>query len=55
MRVKVVKNYVDKYTRLLHSKGTEAEMTKGRFDEIALSGHYVEEIKEKETGKKKVR
>lgn len=51
MRVKVVKNYVDKYTRLLHSKDTEAEMTRGRFDEIALSGHYVEEIKE--IGKKK--
>lgn len=54
MRVKVVKNYVDKYTRLLHSKGTEVEMTRGRFDEIALSGHYVEEIKETDK-KKKVR
>lgn len=54
MKMKVVRTYVDRYTNILHNKGTEVEMTKGRFDEIALSGHYVEEIKE--TGaKKKVR
>lgn len=53
MKVKVVRTYVDRYTSVLHNKGTEVEMTRERFDEIALSGHYVEEIKE--TGKKKVR
>jgi len=45
MKVKVVRTYVDLYTSALHNKGTEVEMTKGRFDEIALSGHFVEEIK----------
>jgi hypothetical protein len=46
MRVKVVRTYVDKYTHFRHIKDTEVEMTRGRFDEIALSGHFVEEIKE---------
>ena len=45
MKVKVVRTYVDRYTNTLHNKGTEVEMTRGRFDEIALSGHFVEEIK----------
>ena len=54
MKVKVVRTYVDKYTDILHNKGTEVEMTRGRFDEIALSGHFVEEIKVTDK-KKKVR
>lgn len=45
MRVKVVKTYVDKHTHFRHIKDTEVEMTKGRFEEIALSGLFVEEIK----------
>lgn len=36
---------MDKYTDFLHNKGTEVEITKGRFEEIALSGLFVEEIK----------
>lgn len=53
MRVKVVRTYVDKYTHFRHIKDTEETMTKERFEEIALTGPYVEEIKAvKKTAKK---
>ena len=54
MKVKVLKTFKDKYTNVLHGKNTEVEMTKERFDEIALSGLFVEEIKAADK-KKKVR
>jgi len=54
LKVKVLKRYRDKETLVLHGKNTEVEMTKERFDEIALSGLFVEEIKAADK-KKKVR
>jgi len=52
MKVLVIQTFRDKNTELLHEKGTEIEITKERFEEIALSGLFVEEIKET---KKKVK
>lgn len=34
MKVKVLKNFRDKYTKDLHKKGTEIEITKERYEEI---------------------
>ena len=59
MRVKVLKDYVDKETRILHVKNTEIEITGARLSEINSTsyGVFVKEIKEpiKESAKKTVK
>lgn len=48
MRVKVIKDFVDKETKTLHKNNTEIEITGKRLSEInsASYGVFVEEIKE---------
>lgn len=48
MRVKVIKQFKDKHTKVLHKKDTILEIGKGRFEEINSTpfGVLVEEIKE---------
>lgn len=55
MRVKVLRNFIDKNTKTLHKAGTEIEITKGRYEEINSTafGILVEEIKEPKKAKKK--
>lgn len=58
MKVKVIKQYIDKYTKTLHKTGETLEITKERFEEINSTSHgvFVKEIKEapkkKSTAKK---
>ena len=46
MRVKVLKRFVDKYTKDLHEVGTELEISKKRYEEInsASFNVLVEEV-----------
>lgn len=55
MKVKVVKSFTDKYTRLSNKPGSEIEVTKERFSEINGSpqGVLVKEIKETKKSTKK--
>lgn len=48
MRVKVIKQFRDKYTKTVHKLGETLTVTKERFEEIssAAPGPFVEEIKE---------
>lgn len=55
MKVKVVKQFKDRHTNLLHDTDKELDITKERFEEINSTAHgiLVEEIKEaKKTTKK---
>jgi len=54
MRVKVLKAFRDRYTRILQIPNTEIEVTKERFEVINSTslGILVEEIKEKKPTKK---
>lgn len=56
MKVKVVKIYLDKYTRNLHRPNEIQEISKERFLELTEGprGIFVEEIKEKKKSTKKV-
>ena len=47
MKVKVLKKFIDKHTKVLHTKGKEIEITKERYEEINSTsfGILVEEIK----------
>jgi len=47
MRAIVIRTFRDKNTNALHEKGTEINVTKGRFDELVKSplGPYLEEVK----------
>ena len=47
MKVKVIRKFRDRHTNVLHNKNTELEITRERFEEIALSGLFVKEIKTK--------
>ena len=52
MKVKVVRQFTDRHTDILHKVGEELTITKKRFDEIAASPRtYVEEIKPKKAVK----
>lgn len=58
MKVKVLKNFTDKYDKNIKYKvNDEIEITKDRFKEILTKGKLVEEIKQDkkilEKGKKK--
>ncbi len=48
MKVKVIRQYVDKYTRNLHKVGEVLTMSKERYEEINSTsrGIFVEEIVE---------
>lgn len=41
MKVKVIKEFVDKHTNVLHPEGEEFECRKSRYEEIMQSGKYV--------------
>lgn len=45
MKVKVIKEFVDRHTGVLHKKGSTFECDPLRYEEISMSGEYVEEIK----------
>ena len=49
MKVKVIKDFRDKYTKKLHKTGEELEITKERYEEINSTAHgiLVKEIHEK--------
>ncbi len=57
MKVKVVKQFIDKHTKNLHKVNKTLTISKERFEEINSTAHgvFVEEIKEtkKPTTKKK--
>lgn len=46
MKVKVIKQFKDKYTKALHKKDTILEIDRGRFEEINSTpfGFLVEEV-----------
>lgn len=48
MKVKVIKQYIDKNTRDLHKINDELTITKERYEEINSTAHgiFVEEIKQ---------
>lgn len=57
MRVKVIKDFRDKYTKKLHKAGEELEITKERYEEINSTAHgiFVKEIPEKKKKSKSTR
>ncbi|HQA58950.1 MAG TPA: hypothetical protein PK033_13880 [Acetivibrio sp.] len=46
MKVKVIKTFRDKYTKVVYQKGQEIDLTKERYEELtsAALGPFVEEI-----------
>lgn len=46
IKVKVVKEFLDKYTGLKHKPGAIIEVTEARYYEIKRSGALIEAIKE---------
>lgn len=52
MKVRVLLDYVDKYTYVWHKTNEIVEMTDERYNEINRKRKFVEEIKEKKTRKK---
>lgn len=54
MKVKVLREFIDKETKTLHNKGTEIIISKERFEEINSTAHgiLVKEIKEAKPKKK---
>lgn len=53
MKVKVLLDYVDKYTYVWHKVGETVEMSEERFEEINKKRQFVQEIKEKKQKRKK--
>lgn len=53
MKVKVLIDYVDKYTYIWHKVGETVEMAEERFEEINKKRQFVQEIKEKKPKRKK--
>lgn len=53
MKVKVLKEFIDKDTKILHEKDTELIISEERFEEINSTAHgiLVKEIKEVKTKK----
>lgn len=53
MRVKVLKIFRDKKTKILHKPNEIIEVSKGRYEEINSTAHgtFLEEIKETKTVK----
>lgn len=52
MKVRVLLDYVDKYTYVWYKTNEIVEMTNERYNEINRKRKFVEEIKEKKTRKK---
>lgn len=54
MKVKVLREFIDKETKTLHDKDTEIIISKERFEEINSTAHgiLVKEIKEAKPKKK---
>lgn len=54
MKVKVIKPFSDKYTKVIYQKGQEIEVSDERYDEINSTAHgvLVEEIKTQKKSKK---
>ena len=48
MKVKVKKEFLDRYTGLIRKPGEVLEITEARLREIRRSGDYVEVVQEKE-------
>lgn len=53
MKVKVLIDYVDKYTYIWHKVGETVEMTEERFEEINKKRQFVQAIQEKKPKRKK--
>ena len=46
MKVKVIKEFVDKHTKRLHKVGSTFECDKTRFNEIKEAGSFIEPVSE---------
>lgn len=57
MKVKVIKDFRDKYTKKLHKAGEELEITKERYEEINSTAHgiLVKEMSQKKRKAKSTR
>jgi len=51
MMAKVVNEFVDKYTGVLHKKGSTFSCENDRFIEIQKAGNFVEEVKPEKSNK----
>lgn len=49
MKVRVIKEFIDRYTKAFHAAGEEISLDDERFAEIAKAGRYVEKIGQDET------
>jgi len=54
MKVKVIKEFVDKYTGELHTVGSSFSCENDRFEEIKNAGAFVEVVPEVKKEKKEV-
>ena len=52
MKVKVIKEFVDRHTKELHTVGSSFDCDKARYSEIKASGNYVEPVIETVKAKK---
>lgn len=57
MKVRVIKDFQDKYTKKLHKAGEKLEITKERYEEINSTafGIFVKEISGRQKEKKKIK
>lgn len=53
MKVKVIKEFKDRYSGRLYKAGEIITVSKYRFEEILKVGKFVEEVKEPKEAKKK--
>ena len=53
MMAKVINEFVDKHTGVLHEKGSTFSCDENRFMEIQKAGNFVEEIKPEKSQKRK--
>lgn len=51
MKVKVLKQFIDKHTKEVHKAGETLNISKARYEEILTVGKLVEEIKETKAAK----
>lgn len=51
MMAKVINEFVDKYTGVLHEKGSTFSCEKDRFIEIQKAGNFIVEVKPEKTKK----
>lgn len=53
MKVKVIREFVDKHTNELHEVGSTFDVTAKRLKEIQSVGDFVQEVKEVKSDEKK--